>query len=117
MWKLVSGGGHIGIGLVAVGCVCEVCARTVPICSLWFAMRTEQVLFSFEPSPACESQKLSAHLDPGLAHPRQRSGKPLSGLLFPVYWHVLLYALKRLWVAFNPFLLGSYLYLVADFLF
>lgn len=51
-------------------------------------------------------------------HPHQRSGKSVSGLLFPFYWDILLYDWKRgSGLPFHPFLLGSLLYLVADFLF
>lgn len=62
----------------------------------------------------CERQNLSAHLDLSLAHPRQRPGKSLWGLIFPFYWDGLS-ALQRLWAAFCSFLLGFYLYLFADF--
>ena len=65
-------------------------------------------------STACDSQSLSVHPDLLLAHLSQRSDEPPLGL-FPLYWYVLLYTLKRPWAAFNPFLLGSCLYLVADF--
>lgn len=65
-------------------------------------------------SAAGGSQSLGVHPDLSLAHLSQRSGEPPLGL-FSFYWYVLLHTLKRLWAAFNPFLLGSCLYLVADF--
>lgn len=82
--------------------VCELCASVpahtfthsvVLYCLSWVAKVYKQCskklasyVYYWPFSTACESQNLGAHLDLSLAHPSQRFGKSLLGLLFPFYW-------------------------------
>ena len=81
-------------------------------CPLLFAVITEPAVFISDPSHLPVTVRTSM---PTLIYLWKRTDKPLLGLLFPFYRDVLLHALKRLWAALNPFLLGSCLYLVVDF--